>query len=66
MVPMAASSCQRCEPRPRRGGGRGPAIVAREYRIPAVMGTGSGTSVLVDGQKVRVDGDRGLVIEARA
>jgi rifampicin phosphotransferase len=37
------------------------AIVAREYGIPAVMGTGVGTTVLKDGQLVSVDGDRGLV-----
>jgi rifampicin phosphotransferase len=37
------------------------AIVAREYGIPAVMGTGTGTSVLVDGQRVTVDGDTGRV-----
>ncbi|WNB87530.1 PEP-utilizing enzyme [Cellulomonas sp. ATA003] len=37
------------------------AIVAREYGIPAVMGTGDGTSVLRTGQLVRVDGDAGVV-----
>ncbi|KHL02539.1 PEP/pyruvate-binding domain-containing protein [Sinomonas humi] len=37
------------------------AIVAREYGVPAVMGTGRGTSVLTDGQRVRVDGSRGRV-----
>lgn len=37
------------------------AIVAREYRIPAVMGTGDGTQRLATGQWVRVDGTRGLV-----
>ena len=37
------------------------AIVAREYHVPAVMGTGDGTSQLTDGQMVLVDGDRGLV-----
>ncbi len=37
------------------------AIVAREYGIPAVMGTVDGTRRLVDGQRVRVDGSRGLV-----
>ncbi|WP_422935459.1 PEP/pyruvate-binding domain-containing protein [Sinomonas sp. P47F7] len=37
------------------------AIVAREYGVPAVMGTGRGTSVLRDGQRVRVDGSRGRV-----
>jgi pyruvate,water dikinase len=38
------------------------AIVAREYGVPAVMGTGDGTRKLVDGQRVRVDGNRGLVL----
>lgn len=37
------------------------AIVAREYGIPAVMGTADGTSVLAYGQTVTVDGDAGLV-----
>ncbi|SEL70410.1 PEP/pyruvate-binding domain-containing protein [Nonomuraea pusilla] len=37
------------------------AIVAREYGIPAVMGTGGGTGVLRDGQRVLVDGDAGTV-----
>ncbi|MGC5585218.1 PEP/pyruvate-binding domain-containing protein [Ornithinimicrobium sp. W1665] len=37
------------------------AIVAREYGIPAVMGTGSGTLSLVEGARVVVDGDRGEV-----
>jgi pyruvate,water dikinase len=37
------------------------AITAREYGIPAVMGTGNGTTVLVDGQRIEVDGARGLV-----
>ncbi|WP_313813423.1 PEP/pyruvate-binding domain-containing protein [Glutamicibacter sp.] len=40
------------------------AIVAREYRIPAVMGCASATSTLRDGQHIRVDGDRGLIFEA--
>ena len=38
------------------------AIVAREYGIPAVMGTGDGTERLTDGQRVKVDGDRGVVL----
>jgi pyruvate,water dikinase len=38
------------------------AIVAREYGIPAVMGTGTATTSLADGQVVTVDGDRGRVI----
>ncbi len=40
------------------------AIVAREYGIPAVMGTGSGTSTLADGQLVLVDGTLGVVLPA--
>ncbi|MBK8445777.1 MAG: phosphoenolpyruvate synthase [Micropruina sp.] len=40
------------------------AIVAREYGIPAVMGTGVGTSVLIPGMQVVVDGDRGRVVPA--
>jgi phosphohistidine swiveling domain-containing protein len=43
------------------GAGSHAAIVAREYGIPAVMGTGNGTSVLADGQVVTVDGDTGVV-----
>jgi pyruvate,water dikinase len=42
------------------------AIVAREYGIPAVMGTMSGTKELVDGQWIKVDGSRGLVLKAEA
>jgi pyruvate,water dikinase len=37
------------------------AIVAREYGIPAVMGSGTGTTALTDGQVVTVDGDTGRV-----
>lgn len=40
------------------------AIVAREYGIPAVMGTMNGTKELEDGQSIRVDGSRGLVFTA--
>jgi pyruvate,water dikinase len=40
------------------------AIVAREYGIPAVMGTGDGTNRLADDQWVRVDGFRGQVFPA--
>jgi phosphohistidine swiveling domain-containing protein len=40
------------------------AIVAREYGIPAVMGTGTGTSVLADGERVTVDGGTGRVTRA--
>jgi phosphohistidine swiveling domain-containing protein len=37
------------------------AVVAREYRIPAVVGTGAATRLIRDGQRVEVDGDAGLV-----
>jgi phosphohistidine swiveling domain-containing protein len=37
------------------------AIVAREYGMPAVVGTGQATSRIRSGQKLRVDGDRGIV-----
>ncbi len=37
------------------------AIVAREYNIPAVLGTGKATSVIQDGQTLEVDGDAGTV-----
>ncbi len=39
------------------------AIVAREYGIPAVMGTVNGTQKLKDGQWIQVDGTRALVLE---
>jgi pyruvate,water dikinase len=38
-----------------------PAIVAREYGIPSVVGTGNATRVLRDGQRVQVDGTTGVV-----
>ena len=37
------------------------AVVAREYRIPAVVGTGSATSIFQDGQLIEVDGNTGIV-----
>ena len=37
------------------------AVVAREYRIPAVVGTGHATSTFHDGQLLEVDGDAGTV-----
>ena len=36
-------------------------IVAREYRIPAVLGTGVATERIRSGQQVSVDGDAGIV-----
>ena len=44
------------------------AIVSRELGLPAVVGTGAGTSTLVDGQLVTVcctEGDVGRVLEGR-
>jgi phosphohistidine swiveling domain-containing protein len=37
------------------------AVVAREYGIPAVVGTGNATALLHDGQLIEVDGDAGTV-----
>lgn len=37
------------------------AIVAREYGLPAVVGTGRATERIPDGARVRVDGGRGVV-----
>jgi pyruvate,water dikinase len=37
------------------------AIVCREYGLPAVVGTGNAVALLRDGQRVRVDGDTGVV-----
>jgi pyruvate,water dikinase len=37
------------------------AIVAREYGMPAVVGTGSATARIKTGDRVRVDGDSGVV-----
>lgn len=38
-----------------------PAIIAREYRVPAVVSAGNGTTILRDGQRITVDGSNGLV-----
>jgi pyruvate,water dikinase len=37
------------------------AIVSREYGLPAVVGTGFGTKRIQTGQRVRVDGNNGVV-----
>jgi phosphoenolpyruvate-protein kinase (PTS system EI component) len=36
-------------------------VVAREYGIPAVVGTGNATARTPDGQRIDVDGDAGIV-----
>lgn len=40
------------------------AIVAREYGLPAVMGTADGTTTLLDGERITVDGTNGQVTRA--
>jgi pyruvate,water dikinase len=37
------------------------AIVAREYGLPAVVGTGAGTKRIKTGDLIRVDADSGVV-----
>jgi len=37
------------------------AIIAREYGLPAVVGTGMATKRIKTGQRIRVDGDNGIV-----
>jgi pyruvate,water dikinase len=37
------------------------ATVAREFMIPAVVGTGSATKEIKSGDRIRVDGDNGIV-----
>ncbi|GAA0181345.1 hypothetical protein SH2C18_38910 [Clostridium sediminicola] len=36
-------------------------IVAREYSIPAVVGINSALGILKDGQKVRINGESGVI-----
>lgn len=43
-----------------------PAIIAREFGIPAVVGAEHATTTLRDGQRVTVDGTRGVVEAAAA
>ncbi|SDF26165.1 hypothetical protein SPACI_035570 [Sporomusa acidovorans DSM 3132] len=38
------------------------AVVAREYGIPAVVGVDDATTLIKDGQKIRVDGTQGYVM----
>jgi pyruvate,water dikinase len=37
------------------------AIVAREYRLPAVLGTGTATKRIGTGDRIRIDGDDGVI-----
>jgi pyruvate,water dikinase len=38
-----------------------PAVIAREFGIPAVVATGHATRLIPDGATVEVDGDAGVV-----
>ena len=38
------------------------AIIAREYGLPAVLGTGSATKRITTGDRIRVDADNGIVL----
>jgi rifampicin phosphotransferase len=38
-----------------------PSIIAREFSIPAVVGTGAATTIISDGARVRVDATAGTV-----
>lgn len=40
-----------------------PAIVARELGIPCVVATKKATIVLRNGQKVKIDGEKGIIYE---
>ncbi len=42
--------------------GRGAAVVAREYAIPAVVGAVGATKMIKTGQLITVDGTRGVVV----
>jgi len=41
------------------------AVLAREYRIPAVVGTKSATTSIKSGEIVTVDGDKGIIYTSR-
>lgn len=38
-----------------------PAVVSREFGVPAVVGTGKATQAIKNGQRIRVDGSSGVV-----
>ncbi|MER5325434.1 PEP-utilizing enzyme [Streptosporangium roseum] len=40
-------------------------VLAREYGIPAVLGTGAATERLRDGQRIVVDGEAGVLTPGR-
>ena len=41
------------------------AIIAREYALPAVLGTGTATKQIATGDLIRVDGNEGTVTVLR-
>ena len=38
-----------------------PAVVAREFHVPCVVGTRRATQIIHNGDKIRVDGSKGIV-----
>jgi pyruvate,water dikinase len=38
-----------------------PAVLSREFGIPAVVGTSGATRVIATGDRIRVDGSKGIV-----
>lgn len=42
-----------------------PAIVARELGIPCVVATQKATAILKNGQKIKVDGAKGIIYETK-
>ena len=46
---------------PRRWWIRSALVVAREYGMPAIVGVREATTKLKTGQRVRVDGNRGII-----
>lgn len=41
-------------------------IIAREYGLPAVMGTGNATTWIKDGEEISINGSNGLIIKEKA
>ncbi|MFQ6039850.1 MAG: PEP-utilizing enzyme, partial [Candidatus Poribacteria bacterium] len=40
------------------------AVVAREYGIPAVVNIKNATNLIKDGEEVKVDGNKGVVMKS--
>ncbi|PYQ83446.1 MAG: hypothetical protein DMG02_33680 [Acidobacteria bacterium] len=54
-----------CARDPRRAESSRTAVVAREYRLPAVVGAANALHAIPDGARVRVDGSSGSVVLIR-